>query len=259
MLGSGRASSAPAAPGDEFFGDLSTPMDVSEEGLARGLDGRGIFIAIVVDDLGRELGQVRRLHAMGVPITYAVLPWEVRTTEVATLLEQLGAETIVHLPMEASGPQNPGEGALLTGMAPDEIRRRTAAALDRVDNAVGVNNHMGSAFSEQGRLMKPVLETLALRHLFFLDSRTSAATTGFEIARELGIPAAQRTVFLDNDDSEAAIRAQFRELLVQGQRQGSAIAIGHPYESTLSVLERAIPRARAAGFQFVAVSKLLEG
>ncbi len=143
-------------------------------------------------------------------------------------------------------------------MSPDELARANRAALDTVPGASGVSNHMGSALSADPRAMLQVLGELAARDLFFVDSRTSAESVGYRLALELGLPAAERQVFLDSDPAEAAVSAQFRRLLDEARERGSAIAIGHPHEGTFEILEREVPRAVAAGYEFVPASYLLD-
>nr|MDP9122772.1 divergent polysaccharide deacetylase family protein [Acidobacteriota bacterium] len=134
----------------------------------------------------------------------------------------------------------------------------TLAALAAVPGAVGVNNHMGSGLSADETSMSTILGVLSVRHLFFLDSRTSVQSVGYRIATELGIPAAERQVFLDDDQRPEAIHAQFQRLLDLSRTRGGAIAIGHPHAATLAALAEEVPRAKADGFHFVQVSQLLD-
>jgi len=97
---------------------------------------------------------------------------------------------------------------------------------------------MGSLFTEDRRKMKIVLGALKRRHLFFVDSRTTPESVGYDLARELGVPAAKRTVFLDNDLHSGAIASQVRRLLSMARQKGQAIGIGHPHRETLSLLEK---------------------
>jgi polysaccharide deacetylase 2 family uncharacterized protein YibQ len=219
--------------------------------------GGTVRLAIVVDDLGRSLGDLETLGHLGVPLTYAVLPYESQTAAVVARLHRRGEEVLCHLPMEPQSGDNPGPGALRLGMSAAELRAATAAALDAVPGAVGVNNHMGSGLSADEPAMHALLEVLAARRLYFLDSRTSARSVGFRVAGSLGVPAAERQVFLDDDLAASAVRAQFERLLEVGRERGEAIAIGHPHPDTLSVLAEEIPRARELGYRFVPVSALL--
>jgi polysaccharide deacetylase 2 family uncharacterized protein YibQ len=217
----------------------------------------GIRVALVIDDLGHDVDDLRPLVALGVPVTYSVLPFEDETPQVVTALRQRRAEILLHLPMEPMHGQNPGPGALLQGMSDGELREKTEAALKAVPGAVGVNNHMGSLLSSEEGPMNAVLGVLAEKGLFFLDSRTSAESVGYKVAIGLGVPAAERQVFLDGDPSPAAIHAQFQRLLDLARRKGAAIAIGHPHPETLAALTREVPKAKAAGYEFVPVSYLL--
>lgn len=218
----------------------------------------GPRIAIVIDDLGRNETEVEEIEAFGVPITYSVLPYEEETGAVVAELTGRGEEMLCHLPMEPEGAGDPGPGALLESMSEAELIDATDRALAAVPGAVGVNNHMGSGLSSDSRAMRPVLSRLAKKHLFFLDSRTSAKSVGYRLAIELGVPAAERQVFLDDVEDPAAIRAQFARLLGLAKKKGAAIAIGHPHPNTLAVLAEEIPKAVAAGFEIVPVSYLLD-
>ena len=215
-------------------------------------------IALVIDDLGRSLEELDDLHRLGVPITYAVLPFESQTPEVVAALRRRHDEILCHLPMEPRSGGNPGPGALRAGMSPEQLRQSTLAAIAAVPGAVGVNNHMGSALSADPGSMSTILGVLAERGLYFLDSRTSAQSVGFRVATSLGVPAAERQVFLDDDPHPAAVAAEFQHLLELARTRGGAIAIGHPHAATLATLAAEVPRAQALGYRFVQVSALLD-
>ena len=218
----------------------------------------GTRLAVVIDDLGRSLEDLEALGELGVPLSYAVLPFEALTPEVVETLTRRREEILLHLPMEAGGDANPGPGALTTRMDDRELVRETRAALARVPGAVGVNNHMGSVLSADDRSMRAVLSVLSDRGLYFLDSRTTVDTVGYRLASSLGIPSAERHVFLDREIDPRLVTYQFRRLLELARVQGSAIAIGHPHPVTLEVLAQEIPRAVELGYELVPVSYLLD-
>ncbi len=217
----------------------------------------GPRLALVIDDLGRSLVEVETLERLGVAISYAVLPFESKSSEVVKALVSRRREVLCHLPMEPEGGSNPGPGALTLEMSRADLSAATLRALEAVPGAVGVNNHMGSRLSSDRERMETVLAVIAGRGLFFLDSRTSAESVAYRTALDLGLASAERQVFLDREPEVSAIDAQFSRWLAVARERGSAIAIGHPYPSTFEVLERAIPKARAEGFEFVPVSYLL--
>jgi polysaccharide deacetylase 2 family uncharacterized protein YibQ len=177
---------------------------------------------------------------------------------VAARLAAEGREVLCHLPMEPGGAGDPGPGALRAGMGSQALASAARQALARVPGAVGVNNHMGSGLTADPAAMESILHVLRADGLFFLDSRTSPGSVGYRLARSLGLPTAERDVFLDADAEPAAIRLQFQRLLDRSRQEGAAIAIAHPLPPTLSVLREEVPRARGEGFTFVPVSFLLD-
>ncbi len=212
----------------------------------------------MIDDLGASETEIEEIERFGVPITYSVLPYEAETGAVVAELSSRGEELLCHLPMEPEGAGDPGPGALLASMSDAELVLATDRALAAVPGAAGVNNHMGSGLTADLRAMRAVLGRLGDKHLFFLDSRTSAKSVAYAQAIELGVPAAERQVFLDDLEAPQAIRAQFARLLALARKKGVAIAIGHPHPNTLAVLADEIPKALAAGFEIVPVSYLLD-
>jgi len=86
------------------------------------------------------------------------------------------------------------------------------------------------------RATSEILTLLAGRNLYFVDSRTSADTLGYTLARSLGVPAAERQIFLDAEADQASIRGQWLQLLESARRRGAALAIAHPHDDTLEVL-----------------------
>jgi polysaccharide deacetylase 2 family uncharacterized protein YibQ len=233
----------------------------SPEASSRPLPPRGgkpVRVALVIDDLGRSLDELAQLEHLGVPLTYAVLPFESLTPRVVEALNQRHLEMLCHLPMEAERGNDPGPGALRLGMSPDQLVALTRSALAAVPGAVGVNNHMGSALSADRASMRAIVQTVGEKDLFFLDSRTSAESVGYDEAMRQGVPAAQRNVFLDDDLRPEAIAEQFRRLLEVASEKGVAIAIGHPHPATLEMLAREVPRAKSAGYEFVPLSYLVD-
>ncbi len=221
--------------------------------------GHGARLALIVDDLGRRPADVDRLAALGVPLAGAVLPFEPRTVEVAAALAVRGLEVLCHLPMEPEEPAatDPGPGALTLDRGRRRLLAATRAALDAVPGAAGANHHMGSALTADPEAMRSVLAELGRRGLYYVDSRTVPESVGYARAVEMGVPAAERDVFLDADPAAEAIRGEWRRLLALALEKGAAVAIAHPREATLAVLGEEIPRARAAGYEFVPVADLL--
>jgi len=165
---------------------------------------------------------------------------------------------MLHLPMEPrSYPRiNPGDGVLLVSMEKDAILSVLAKDLEEIPFVDGVNNHMGSRFTENKEKMTVVLEELKGRGLYFIDSKTTRHSVAFDLAKQMELRAASRDVFLDNDLSEAALKIQMDRLLALARSKGHAICIGHPHKETLWFLKRLQLRLRHA-VEVVPVSSLL--
>src|SRR3954469_3157603 len=177
-----RASHPPKATSDHVEPEAPLAIPAATETVSPSGPVHGARIALVIDDLGHDVADLRPLEALGVPVTYSVLPYEPQTPEVVAELRRRKAEILLHLPMEPRNGENPGPGALLQGMSEGELRQRTEEAPQAVPGAVGVNNHRGSLLSSEEGPMTTVLGVLAERGLFFLDSRTSADSVGYKVA-----------------------------------------------------------------------------
>ncbi len=151
----------------------------------------------------------------------------------------------------------PGPGVVLRSQSDEEIAATLRSDLETVPGAVGVNNHMGSAATADLRVMRAVAGVLAARGLFFVDSRTTGATVALEAAREARVPSASRRVFLDDVQKESAIEDSLSQLIAHAKKEGSAIAIGHPYVTTLAVLDRELPGLSARGVRLVKISEVV--
>ncbi len=220
-----------------------------------------IRVAIVIDDMGRDMESLKQLHDLGVPITVAVLPYLAYSREVAEQARAEGGEVLLHLPMEPvdMAHNDPGEGALLTAMSEAEVAAQMKRNLDALPHIDGVNNHMGSRFTGDERLMRVALETIRQRgNLFFLDSRTTADSKGYRLASDMGLMTAKREVFLDNRLDSAYIKAQVMELINIAKREGKAVAIGHPHEETFTAIREMVPVLEDEGVAIVPLSKLTE-
>jgi polysaccharide deacetylase 2 family uncharacterized protein YibQ len=221
--------------------------------------GNAPRLAIIIDDMGPDRHAVKRASRIKGPLTFAFLPYAQFLPRLTQYAHDHGHELMVHMPMEPAGHNaDPGPNALLLDLDPAELKRRIAWNLDRFDGFVGTNNHMGSLYTTNEPAMRLVLEEVQKRGLLYVDSRTTKETVGERVSKELGIPTLARDVFLDNEEDEDAIREQLRMAVSIARKYGSAIAIGHPYKETLSVLEKDLPDYQRQGLVLVPVSALLK-
>lgn len=222
------------------------------------IKGKRPRIAIIIDDLGNSKGVDNDVLAIGAPLTVSIFPLHHDSKEIAEKAYSKGMEVMLHLPMEPHDypKSNPGEGALLTNMDDIAIITQLYEDLKSVPNIKGVNNHMGSRFTEDDARMRIVLKQLKDKGLFFIDSKTSHRSSSEKIARDMGMKAAARDVFLDNEQTEVDIEVQIKKLEETARRHGSAIGIGHPYPATIAELKKILPRLQEE-FELVPASQLV--
>ena len=218
-------------------------------------------IALIIDDLGNQRVPGRHAVFLPGPVACAFLPDGPFTRELAQQAYTRNKEVMLHLPMQATGTlQNEQAAGVLTL---DMTHRQYLSTLERdlaaVPHVSGLNNHMGSLLTRHPGNMTWLMQALQDRgSLFFIDSRTTSATVARRMAYEHGIPSSERNVFLDNDPDVPAIRRQFRRLVAIAQRDGTALAIGHPYPATLEVLNEELRRLGQSGVRLVPVAQLIE-
>ena len=218
------------------------------------------WIAIVLDDVGVHRSNAWRAIELPAPLTLAFMTYAGDLPKMTAQARRQGHELMVHFPME---PQNvekndPGENALLLDLPRPEIERRLDWGLSRFDGFVGLNNHMGSRYTEDAEALRPVMTALKERGLLFLDSRTSAQSVAGRVARQEGLPVLVRDVFLDHEPTAEFVTQQLAELEAVALRKGYAIGIGHPQPYTMEVLERWLASARSRGFEIVPLTAILK-
>lgn len=203
----------------------------------------GPRVTIIIDDIGYVKPVAERFIDFHLPLTLAVFPFSPHGRQIAEKARQKGLDVMLHLPMEPNEypAVDPGQGALLTRMTPDQIIETLRANLDQIEGIKGVNNHMGSRLTADADKMNQVFTVLKQQGLYFVDSRTTAASITYQAARLLQVPYAHRDVFLDNVQTHEAVRRQVNLLVETARKKGEAVGIGHPYPVTYEVLREMLP------------------
>jgi uncharacterized protein len=216
------------------------------------------MVVVVIDDLGMDRKRTARAIGLQGPLTLSFLAYAEDLKKQTAAARAAGHELLMHVGMEPVGQSvDPGPNVLLTGLDSEEIRHLLEWDLGRSEGYVGINNHMGSKFTADPSAMTVVMEMLKRRGLLFLDSRTTGRSVGAKLARELGVPVAERNIFLDNVNETAAVDARLGELERLARRRGYAVAIGHPRDATLEALERWLPSLGDRGLVLVPLSAVV--
>lgn len=257
----------------EFFwqGDLTHTIEISLSGAAHAWPPAaslavpppastqaGPRLAIIIDDMGRDRAALDAIVRLHIPLTISVLPHLALSAETADEANRCGDQVLLHLPMEPESEAAPSEHTeLRVGMSQHEVEAALTGMLATVPSAAGVNNHEGSRATADETLMAELMPALRERGLFYIDSRTSAATVAYDVAERSGVRAASRKVFLDDVPTKEAVLARLNQAARDAARDGSAIAIGHPYRGTIEALAEAGPQLASRRIRLVLVSDLV--
>ena len=190
-------------------------------------------LAIIIDDVGTG-EQAQKIAALPVRVTPSIFPPEYQRKDMRSLARGF-EHYAIHLPMEASSAKN-NSATLRVSDNYEKLRGVIAKLRADFPNAKFINNHTGSKFTADERAMQNLLRAMNEHGFLFIDSRTSPATKAKAAMKGLGMRYVHRDVFLDNQNSVAAVRKKLREAVALAKKQGYAIAIGHPKSSTLRAL-----------------------
>ncbi len=217
-------------------------------------------LALVVDDLGYSFELAKQVLNLPGNHTFAIIPETTYDKKIAEFAHQHGHEIILHMPMQSlAGARNVELSALNESMSEDEITANVISMLKEVPYITGINNHMGSKLTGMGYIMRPIMESIKNydNHLYFLDSRTTASSQAYQQAIRAGIASLKRDVFLDYDHTNPeSIITQFNRWLKKADENGYAIAIAHPYSSTIDILQERLS-GLSSDYQFMTLSQLI--
>lgn len=212
-------------------------------------------VILVIDDLGIVKGTTKDLIEMDVPLTLSFLPYASDISRQVNEAYNNGHDVLVHIPMEPKGKADPGPHALLSSTAPSVQMDSINYNLSQFENYIGINNHMGSKFTEDEEAVSRLLGVIKEKGLLVLDSKTTAKSVLESLADENEIPVINRDVFLDNNDGVYYIFGQLDVLERAAKKHGSALGIGHPYPETVAALRRWIPTLKEKGITIVPISQ----
>lgn len=212
--------------------------DQQPKQLSQAAAGGSVMVAVVIDDMGVSVPHTRDILSLEKPITASFLTYGAANRKQVKEAKGKGFEVMLHVPMMPHAKADLAPVTLSPDMQEDEIKNDFVQMLDRYKGLgmKGINNHMGSLFTEDEKSLGYVMQILKDRNLFFLDSKTTAKSVGAKVAAEYGVPYIARDVFLDNENDYNYIMKQLRQTEKIAHMRGYAVAIGHPRTQTYLAL-----------------------
>ncbi len=196
-------------------------------------------VAIVIDDLGANLKTAKAFIALDPSLTLAVIPWEHYSEAIVSEAVVQGVEVILHQPMEAHNYTGRRmRGMLYLNMSDSKLRRTLKETLLAYPGIEGINNHMGSAFTENRHAMQVVADVLAEYGLYFLDSMTTNLSVAYQVAESAGLYTYRRDVFLDNQADYGYMKGMWDSFIRTAKQEGTAVLIAHDRKKSMDFLRR---------------------
>lgn len=217
------------------------------------------YIAIVIDDMGVSPQLTKEIIALKKPLTVSFLPYAPANMRQVEQAKEAGMEVMLHVPMMPHQREALAPITLAPEMDKEEVQKnmRDFIAYFAGENMHGINNHMGSEFTENAQSLAYVMEILKENNMFFLDSKTTGKSAVKQVAEKYGVPYVGRDVFLDNENNYEYIMKQLQQAEKIADKHGQAVAIGHPHSETVRALSDWLKDVESRGFVLVYVSDLL--
>jgi hypothetical protein len=216
-------------------------------------------IAIILDDGGNNLELIKRVANLPYHLTVSILPFTPYDKKSAELLRSAKKHVFLHLPLQPHGypSTEPGKGAILLNTPSDLIDIIINKDIERIGNINGMNNHMGSKFTENKDKTTLVLKSIRRYTNIFVDSRTSSKSTAYEVCKSIMEKCGYNALFIDNDNNIDLILNKIKEAVNLAKTKKNIIIIGHVRPLTIEALEEALPIYDKEGIKFVFVDEVL--
>ena len=220
--------------------------------------GEEPVIAVVIDDMGIAKKRTADIISLQAPLTASFLTYGADLDNQVKAAKKAGMEIMLHAPMEPYSNMDVAPDVLTTKMSKEDVRLGLEKMLSKFSGIKGINNHMGSKFTENKDKMQVVMEVLKEKDLFFLDSKTTSHSVGKEIEKKNGVSYATRHVFIDNKNQVDYILNQLKIAEKIAKRNGYAVAIGHPKSGTYEALKQWLPSLKEKKIKILHMSDIVK-
>jgi len=220
------------------------------------------FLCFLIDDFGYGgKGDIGMINSK-VPMTISVIPGLKHSKDIAKKANKIGLEVFLHQPMETLSERKNqkllGPLGIKVGMSADSVKKIINKSLSYVPYAVGMNNHMGSKATQDKKLMHIVLSIIKSKNLYFVDSKTSAKSIAYKVAKSLKVPCAIRDIFIDNIKNSEIIKKEIKKGILLSLQKGSCLMIGHAHPETVKAIVEMYPEINKLNIEVVSVSNYIK-
>ncbi|MFN7710733.1 MAG: divergent polysaccharide deacetylase family protein [Holosporales bacterium] len=205
----------PAADDDIATIQASPPATTSETPPQATSTNNKVGFALVLTELGQQQAVFdQAVQEFPAQVAFSFLPYGEHLQQKIETSKAKGHEILLTLPLEpiAYPTQDPGPGALLTGLAPEENTKRLDAFLKAVPQASGVTLYMGSRFIFSEPDLRALVNDLEKRKLTLLDTSVSPRSLLRKAKLKWPKNVVGKTFSLDNLETREKIENRLREL-----------------------------------------------
>lgn len=204
-------------------------------------------IALIFDDLGETTKDLKEIQSLKIPVTISIIPGLKFSKSIAQASKLSGFSVMTHIPFEPKNSQKYRTNKYK--FVSSSLGKRERAALLRyyinsIRVSIGVNNHMGSAATEDAKLMREVMLALRNNGLFFVDSRTSTKSVVCDVAKNEKVLCGYNEGFIDSVDDINFMQNKFFELIEKAKKKEKIIVIAHPKKKTFFLLHKLVPKVK---------------
>ncbi|MEM7816975.1 MAG: divergent polysaccharide deacetylase family protein [Candidatus Aenigmatarchaeota archaeon] len=200
-------------------------------------------VAIIFDDLGESLKELKEINSLGIPLTVSIIPGLKFSKNIGYIAYRLGFSVLVHLPFQ---PKNDKKYLttkyefISSNLSSEKLNHLLNYYLNYFNFAIGINNHMGSKATEEKELMSKVLDVIKKKKLIFIDSRTSSKSVAYKLAKEKNLICGYNEGFFDITFDTKTMEKFFGKLIERAKKKKKIIIIAHPKKTTIEFLRKKI-------------------
>ncbi len=179
----------------------------------------------------------------------------------APLAREAGHEFYIGLPLEPETfpAEDPGPLSMLMNLEPAEKRRRLEIILAKMVGYTGVLGLMGGRYLADEAQVTPMLTSLRLRGLLFVDGSMHAKSVVTGVASKIGLAHAVVGILLDGETTGRYVDAQLARAEILAREQGQVVVMGHSSPRTLERLLAWLSTIEDRRFLLAPVSALTKG
>lgn len=219
-------------------------------------------VAVLVSGLGLSRAATEAaIRRMPGAVSLAFDPYGEGLGAWAPLAREAGHEFYLALPLEPDTfpAEDPGPLGLMIALEPADKRQRLDKVLGRMAGYTGIVGTMGGKYLVDEAQVTPLLTSLRLRGLMFVDASINPKSVVPTVAGKIGLAHAVVGLVLDADSNARGLDAQLARAEAMAREHGQVIVQGRAGPRTLERLSAWIATLEGQRLLLTPMSALAKG